>query len=190
MADVGSAIPPPPRPVEYRDVDDQGWFLSLLVGVVLIAVGVWLLTNLFESVAVLALLVGVSLLVGGLVEVAALGGPGGVGWPAWLAGGLLVAAGVAVMVWPDITLWALAVIAGAGLILAGVLRVILALAQRDQPDWPVHLAIGAAGIALGAVVVAWPDATLVVLGVILGVRAVATGLVAIGTAWQIHRLAT
>jgi uncharacterized membrane protein HdeD (DUF308 family) len=182
--------PPPPRPIEYRDVDDSGWWASLLIGVLLVGLGVWMLTNLFDSVVVLAWIAGVSLIVGGIVEVAALGGRQALGWVAWLDAALLIGAGIVVLVWPDITLWALAVLAGAALLTAGLFRVVIAFYNRDDPDWTLDLGIGAFGIVLGAVVLAWPDATLVVLALSLGIRAVVTGLIAIGTGWQMHRLAS
>ena len=183
------APPPPPRPIEYAEADTSGWWLSILGGLALVVLGVWLLTNLFDSVVVLAWLVGISLIVAGVVEIMALGGERGIGGAAWLAGGLLVAAGIAVLVWPDITLWALAVMAGLGLILAGLMHIVLALADRDRADMPLHLGLGGLSIALGVVVVVWPDATLVVLAVLLGLRAIASGLVAIGVGWQLHRMA-
>ncbi len=190
VANAGSPVPPPPRPIELRDGDDQDWLLSVLFGIALVAVGVWLVTNLFESVTVLAVLVGISLIVGGIAEGVALGGAGEVGWLAWLAGGLLVIAGVVTLAWPDITFWALAVLAGGGLVVAGAFRALRALTHRDRPDWPAELAVGAVGVVIGLVVLAWPSATLVVLAVLFGLRAIATGLVAIGTGWQLHRLTT
>jgi len=187
---AGRMPPPPPRPIEYQDLDDDGgWWLAVLAGVALVVVGIWMLTNLFESVVVLALLVGASLIVGGVAEVFALGGKGGFGWLAWVTGGLLVAAGVAVIAWPDVTLWAITVLAGTTLLLTGVLRVVEALRDRDAGSAPFKLGLGGLGIALGLLILAWPEATLVVLAVTVGVRAVATGLVAIGVGWQSHRLA-
>jgi uncharacterized membrane protein HdeD (DUF308 family) len=188
-AGFGSAVPPPPRPIEYTDADASGWWISVLGGLALIALGVWLLTNLFESVVVLAWLVGISLIVAGIVEVMALHGERDIGPAGWLAGGLLVAAGIAVMAWPDITLWAIAVLAGIGLVVAGAVRVVLALTDRDRSDMALQVGLGGLSIALGIVVLAWPDATLVVLAVLLGVRAIGVGLIAIGVGWQLHRLA-
>ena len=187
-AGFGSAVPPPPRPVEYSGVDSGGWWISVLGGLALIVLGVWMLTNLFESVVVLAWLVGISLIVAGVVEVMALHGSEGVEWAVWLAGALLVAAGIAVLVWPDITLWAIAVLAGIGLVLDGVLRALVALTHRDRDDMPLQLAVAGLSIALGVMVLVWPEATLVVLAVILGLRAIGTGLVAIGVGWQLRRL--
>jgi uncharacterized membrane protein HdeD (DUF308 family) len=182
--------PPPPRPVEFTEADTGGWWLSIIGGIALVVLGVWLLTNLYDSVTVLAWLVGVSLIVAGIIEVLALHGERGIGFAVWLSGGLLVAAGIVVLVWPDITLWALAVLAGIGLILAGVVRVVVALTERDQPDFVVNLAIGVLGVVLGALVLAWPEATLVVLAVLLGIRFVVSGVVAIGMGWQLHRMAS
>ncbi|HEY2996983.1 MAG TPA: DUF308 domain-containing protein [Acidimicrobiales bacterium] len=182
--------PPPPRPVEFTEADTGGWWLSIIGGIALVVLGVWLLTNLYDSVTVLAWLVGVSLIVSGIIEVLALHGERGIRFAVWLSGGLLVAAGIVVLVWPDITLWALAVLAGIGLILAGVLRVVVALTERDQPDFVVNLAIGVLGVVLGALVLAWPEATLVVLAVLLGIRFVVSGVVAIGMGWQLHRMAS
>lgn len=186
---VNANPPPPPRPIEYADADTSGWWISLLGGIALVVLGVWMLTNLYESVVVLAWLVGISLIVAGAVELLALHGTPGAGWVVWLSSGLLIAAGIAVLVWPDITLWAIAVLAGIGLLLAGATRILLALADRDQPDFALQLGIGAVGIVLGVLVLAWPDATLVVLAVLLGIRFIVTGVVAIGVGWQLRRVA-
>ena len=186
---VGDAVPPPPRPIEYADVDASGWWISIICGVALVLLGVWLLTNLFESVVVLAWLVGISLIVAGVVEVMALRGSG-IDWAVWLVGALLVAAGVAVMVWPDITLWALAVMAGAVLVFDGVVRIVLAFMERDSDDMPLQLGLGGLTAALGIIVLVWPEATVVVLAVLLGLRAIGTGLVAIGVGWRMRSFAS
>lgn len=184
------SIPPPPRPVEYVDADASGWWLSVIGGIALVVLGVWLLTNLFESVTVLAWLIGISLIVAGVVEILALHSVREVAAAAWISGGLLVVAGIVVLVWPDATLWAIAVVAGIGLILAGVLRIVVALADRDHADMPWQLGLGGLTVALGAIVLAWPDQTLVVLAVLLGIRAIGSGLVAIGVGWQMRRFAS
>jgi uncharacterized membrane protein HdeD (DUF308 family) len=112
------------------------------------------------------------------------------GWAGWVAGGLLVVAGIVVLVWPDITLWALAVAAGIALLVSGVVHTMWALARRDRPDRAAQVAVGALGAALGLVVLAWPGATLVVLAVLLGLRAIVTGIVAVATGVQLRRLAS
>jgi uncharacterized membrane protein HdeD (DUF308 family) len=42
---------------------------------------------------------------------------------------------------------------------------------------------------LGIAVLVWPDATLVVLAFLLGIKFIVTGVIAIGVGWQMHRLA-
>lgn len=188
MTDYDASYPPPPpRPIEYQDVDTRGWWVSVLAGVLLVLLGLWLLTNLYESVIVLAILVGVSLIVGGFVE-AGVADDAGLGWAGWVAGGILVAAGVAVLVWPDITLWALAVLAGAALLVTGLLHAAWAVTRRDRPDWKAHLGVGLVTALIGLIVVVWPDATLLILGLLLGIRATVTGVIAIATGWRLHQL--
>jgi uncharacterized membrane protein HdeD (DUF308 family) len=180
---------PPPGPAADADVDDRGWWLLALAGVALVALGVWMLANPFDSVVVLALLIGASLIIGGVAEIVVLGRSNGIGWPAWLGGGLLAVSGAVVVGWPDATLWVLAVLAGCGLVVGGLVRATDALIDRRRPDWPLRLGLGGFGVASGLVVLAWPEATVVVLAVILGIRAVGTGLLAVGMGWQLHRLA-
>jgi uncharacterized membrane protein HdeD (DUF308 family) len=183
-------IPPPPRPIEYADVDARGWWLSVLAGLALTAIGIWMVANPFRSVSVLALLVGISLIVSGIVEILARGGSEELGWPAWIAGGLLAAAGILVLAWPDITLWAVAVVVGASLIVAGLLGAVIAATHRDRPRWVAELALSALSFVVGLAVLTWPDATLVVLAVFMGARAIGIGLLAIAIGWQAHHLAS
>lgn len=183
-------VPPPPRPIEYSDLDSGSWWLSMLFGAVLVAVGVWLLSNLYESVTVLAILVGISLVVGGVAEALTMGGRDGFGWAAWAGGAVVVAAGFVVLAWPDVTLKAVAIVAGLALLLIGLLRIASALQRHaSSTDWPVQLAVGAFGVILGAIILAWPSATLMVLGFFLGLRAVFTGLLLVGTGWKQRQLA-
>jgi len=192
MTDFDAGLSPDPPPsiiVVEEEIDDTGWWLSIIGGIVLLGLGIWMLTNLYDSTVVLAWLVGASLILAGLIEILALHGQKGIGWAVWIAGLLLIAAGVAVIVWHAITLWAIAVLAGVGILIAGVLRIALALSDRDHPDFLFNLAIGALGVVVGVLVLVWPEATLVVLALILGIRFVVSGIVAIGMGWQIHRLA-
>jgi uncharacterized membrane protein HdeD (DUF308 family) len=177
--------------VSHRDVDDRGWWFGVLMGVLLVGLGIWMLLNPFESVVVLALLIGASLIIGGVVEAVFVGGRDAPGWVGWLSGGLLVLAGIMVLAWPDITVWVLVVVAGLMLLVAGASRTLVALYRRNRrPDWPLDLSLGMFSLVLGIVVLAWPEATMVVVAVIVGIRAIAIGALTIGAGWQLHRLAT
>jgi uncharacterized membrane protein HdeD (DUF308 family) len=165
----------------------SSWWLPIVLGLVLIGLGVWMLANLTKSVFVLALLIAGSLFVAGVIEALGLRGRQEPRWAGWLGGLLLVAGALVVLAWPDITLWALAVAGGLTLMLAGLVQIGVGLAHRHRPGRAGEVALGVLGLVAGVVVVAWPDATLVVLAVVYGIRAIAAGLVAIATGFQMRR---
>jgi uncharacterized membrane protein HdeD (DUF308 family) len=187
---------PPPGPVSYgprafdqlaEDGGGRRWWLAVVLGLFAVGLGVWMLTNLIESVVVLAVVIAVSLITGGLVDAFVLPSPGRPRWAAWIEGLLLVAAGAVVLSWPDITLWVLTVTAGAGLLLGGLVQLAVALYHRHDPRWTLDLGLAAFGIALGLVVLAWPEATVVILALLFGIRAILVGALAVGAGLQMRR---
>jgi uncharacterized membrane protein HdeD (DUF308 family) len=197
---VNGSEPPPlrpsPVPTEHLDstvavepIGDAGrWWLPMLLGALMVGLGVWMLANLVESVLVLALMIGGSLVIGGLLDAFSLGRRRA-RWAAWLEGLLLVLVGIVVLTWPDITLWVLTVTGGFALLFGGVVQMLIAIAHRHDPWWTLELGLGALGIVLGAMVLAWPEATVVVLAVLFGIRTALLGLVAIAAGWQLRRQA-
>jgi uncharacterized membrane protein HdeD (DUF308 family) len=190
--------PPPPSPAGYtsgtasffEELDEDGgsmpWWLAVLLGVAMVGLGVWMLANLVESVVVLAVIIGLSLITGGIVNVFVLGG-GGARWASWVEGLLLVGAGLVVLAWPDITLWSLALAGGITLVLGGLIHLAMALMNRKRrPGWTVDAGLGVLGVVLGVIVLAWPEATLVVLAILFGIRAIGFGLLAIGAGWHLR----
>jgi uncharacterized membrane protein HdeD (DUF308 family) len=163
------------------------WWLAVLLGLLMLGLGVWMLANLVESVVVIALIIGASLIAGGLIDAFVLGSPARPRWAGWLEGLLLVLAGIVVLSWPDITLWVLAVTGGLALALGGVLHLVLAFVHRHDDGASVDLALGLLGLVLGAIVLAWPEATVLVLALLFGIRAILVGLLAIGAGWQMRR---
>jgi uncharacterized membrane protein HdeD (DUF308 family) len=187
---------PPPGPVSYGpgvldDFADDGrgrsWWLAVLVGLFMIGLGLWMLANLIESVLVLALVIGVSLITGGILDAFVLRSRARPGWVGWIEGILLVGAGAIVLAWPEITLYALAVSGGLALFLGGLIHVGIAVAHRHEPGGSFELGLGVLLLVLGGMVLAWPEATLVVLAVLFGIRAVVVGALAVGAGWQMRR---
>ena len=171
-------------------LDQRAWGLSMLLGAVLVGLGVWMLANLVESVYVLALIIGASLVVAGCAEAVLGRERQGSRWGAWIAGLLLVLTGLVVLAWPDITLWALTFAGGLALFLGGVVHTLVGLVRHGRPGWTLDLALGAIGIATGGIVLVWPEATLVVVAILFGIRAVVTGLIAIAAGWELRRQGT
>jgi len=186
MSDA-TAIPPPPRPREYEGVDRSTGTALLVVGALLVVLGLVLLANPFAAIWILGVLIGASLILGGLAEVA-VGRQSGHPAVFWLLGAVFVAGGIAAIAWPDATVWVLAVLAGLVLTVTGVVTLIGAVAG-GAADRGFRLLIGAVSLLIGVVVLAWPDATLVVLALLIGLKTVVSGGIFIAMGWNIRRLA-
>ena len=148
-----------------------------IFGVAAVLLGGFLLLHPYEAARTLALLIGLVLLLGGCFEI-------GVAWDAQrralavLPGVVLVAGGLATALWPDVTLWTVAVLTGLSLILDGVGRIALAVAGRAEVSaWRWFALAGALNVVVGVMAIAWPEATVIVLSVLLGLQIVCFGLV-------------
>ena len=145
-------------------------------GVAVLVVGGFLLFNPFAAARTLALLLGLALLIGGCLEIAMAWGSDRRGL-AVLPGALLLIGGPATAFWPGATLWTLAVLTGLSLLLHGVIRVGLAFVGRAEiPGWGWFALAGAFNILVGVLALAWPEATVLVLSLILGAQVLVFGL--------------
>jgi uncharacterized membrane protein HdeD (DUF308 family) len=148
-----------------------------LLGVAALVIGIVLLFNPVAAARTLALLLGLSLVIGGLLEIAVGADTGKRRWLAVVLGGVLVIGGILVAVWPGITLLALAWITGLSLIVHGAARAGVAVVERDQiHNWGWLVLAGAVNVVLGVVAIAWPEATVLVLSVIFGAQITVFGL--------------
>ncbi|WP_116450390.1 HdeD family acid-resistance protein [Blastococcus litoris] len=148
-----------------------------LLGVAALVVGIVLLFDPVAAARTLALLLGLSLAIGGLLEIAVAWNAGKGRGVSLVLGGILVLGGVLAVVWPGVTLLALAWITGLTLVVHGALRVGLALAARHEiPSWGWLVLAGAVNVLLGVLAIAWPEATVLVLSLILGAQIAAFGL--------------
>jgi uncharacterized membrane protein HdeD (DUF308 family) len=95
-----------------------------------------------------------------------------------VAGVIGAIAGILALVYPDITLLAIALIAGINLMLLGILALIDAVGgDRDTGDRVLAGVIGILGLIAGLVVIRRPGESLLALVVIIGVWLVVTGIV-------------
>jgi uncharacterized membrane protein HdeD (DUF308 family) len=159
------------------------WWAFLALGVVSVIVGFLLVLDLFAAVATLALLVAVGLVVSGIGELMTAGRYRSV--LGIVAGVVLVVGGVLAAVWPDITLWALAVVVGVNLIVSGVARIMGAVQLRVE-GWGWLLFGGILSLVIGVLALVWPDATILVLGILLGLRILLFGIAEIMFGLALH----
>ena len=148
-----------------------------LLGLATLVIGVVLLFNPVAAARTLALLLGLAFVVGGLLEIA-------VGWDAekrrWASfalGAVLVIGGVLAVVWPGVTLLTLAWITGLSLIVHGAARVGLAVvARHETSSWGWLALAGAVNLLIGVLAIAWPQATVLVLSLVLGAQVTVFGV--------------
>lgn len=146
------------------------------LGILAAVLGIVLLFHPYTAARTLALLVGLALVLGGVLELAV--GDTGRRWTSILVGAVLVIGGVLAAFWPSVTLKTVAVITGLVLILHGVVRLVLAVVSRHQiPGWGWLAFAGVVNIAVGILAIAWPEATILVLSLLLGAQILVFGVV-------------
>jgi uncharacterized membrane protein HdeD (DUF308 family) len=148
----------------------------VLFGGAAVVLGVFLLFNPFAAVRTLALLLGLSLVIGGCLEIA-LGWESGRRASGILLGAVLIVGGLLAAFWPEATVWTLAVLTGVSLLVHGLTRIVLAFAARAEiRGWGWLALAGVVNTVVGIVALAWPEATVVILAVMLGLQVLAFGV--------------
>jgi uncharacterized membrane protein HdeD (DUF308 family) len=154
-----------------------------VLGVAAVVLGIVLLFNPTAAARTLALLLGLSLVLGGLLEIAS-GWATGSRAAAIILGGILVIGGVLAIAWPGVTLKALVLITALSLILHGIGRVGLAIvARREIPGWGWLVLAGAINVLVGVLALLWPHVTVRVLAFILGLQVLLFGVLLVAAAF-------
>lgn len=175
---------------EARQLDRQaswaahnwGWLLGL--GIVALVLGVIIASHAFGSLHTLIWLSGLFLLFLGVAQLMTMGRGGD--RRTHLVGALVaVVGGIVLLVWPGETLRAAAVIAGITVLVWGLVRGFGAL--RDAHSTRRHdLAVSIALLVLGIVMIAWPEGTITIVGLLIGIAAIVWGLVTIAGAFHLR----
>jgi uncharacterized membrane protein HdeD (DUF308 family) len=162
-----------------------GWWLALLIGVASIAVGVIVIAKPSNSLATLAVIVGIFILVDGVFGlVAALSGETqNRGLLAVLAV-LSVIAGILLIRHPLGGVRAVALLLGIWLVAAGVVRLVAAFEAADNRLWRIGLALVLA--IVGVVIVASPHVGYATLALITGIGFVCYGLGMLVLGWMMY----
>jgi uncharacterized membrane protein HdeD (DUF308 family) len=157
--------------------------MALFGGAAVVLGGV-LLFNPFIAVRTLALLLGLSLVIGGCLEIA-LGWESGRRISAIVLGAILIVGGLLAAFWPAATVWTLAVLTGVSLLVHGLTRVVVAFTARSEiAGWGWLALAGAVNIVVGILALAWPGVTVLILSVILGLQVLAFGVLVLVAAFS------
>lgn len=164
--------------------------LAYSTGAISLAAGLILLLWPDRTLTVVARLTGLLLLIVGLGDVidTISNHRKGSYWGLLLFRGLVnVATGVALVVWPGITLSVVIWLVGLDMVLTGILG--LVVRGQAPPEYKsVLLTRSLVTIAFGVAVMAWPHATLAVVAFIVGALLVATGLLLLWSGRQLSKL--
>jgi uncharacterized membrane protein HdeD (DUF308 family)/alpha-beta hydrolase superfamily lysophospholipase len=162
-------------------------WVGLALGILCIVLGAILLTRPFSSLAVLILVVAIAAVVAGISDIAGREREASPRLTAVVGSGWILV-GIAILVWPGLSLRGLALIVGIALIVSGGARIASAIrGTADQRGAAILL--GAASVILGLAALAWPDITLLVVAVVFGIRLILVGLAGIGDAIRGHPVA-
>jgi uncharacterized membrane protein HdeD (DUF308 family) len=144
------------------------WWFPLFVGLVCVGLGGYLVADPFKARSVLASVAGVSLLLSGAAELAY---APSTARPelARAAGGAWAVAGLVAIAWPGITLLALALTTGIGLLAGGAAELLIAVDERGEARLLTAVA-GAVDTVVGLTAIVWPGISVLALAVLLGVR--------------------
>ena len=104
-------------------------------------------------------------------------------WALGLNGALSVAFAVAILIWPDISLYALVLLFGAYSLANGVIMLGVAITGRIKEGRGWLALAGIAGIAVGVLVFLWTDMSALALLYVIGAYAIVLGIVAAGGAF-------
>jgi uncharacterized membrane protein HdeD (DUF308 family) len=165
---------------EVREVTGL-WWLLLLGGVASLVIGILLLVWPSRTLEVIAILVGIELLLVGVIQIGlALGQPSGARGGPLLLGALAGVAGLIVIRHPGGSLLVIALAVGIYLVLSGVLKLVSAFDASSGRGW---LLLGAAvDLAIGVIIVAWPDFGVSSLAVLLGIALLVRGAIEVASA--------
>ena len=175
---------------EARELDRRaGWaaanwgWLAAFGGVGIIF-GIVVLSRAFGSLTALVWLTGLFLVFAGLVQLVTRGRDARSAH--FGAAAIAVIGGLVLLIWPGETLKVVAVIGGITVLLWGVVRGVGAF--RGPREARGHdLIVGIALGVLGILMIAWPGATVTLIGVLVGLAALAWGTVTIVVALRLRK---
>lgn len=172
---------------ETADEVAKTWWIALIGGLVSIVFGVIVLA-VDWSVESLAVFVGILFALQGVVWASSRSLDGSTRTGSLVLGGIGIATGIAVIVWPEIGLLTLAVFIGAWFVVSGALRIIGALANRHVPYWWLVLIVGLVEVPLGLWALRRPGMTLAILITLFGIWSILTGTWQCAIAFELRKL--
>lgn len=183
---------PPVRPVVVTETvvvssvpSRRIWGPLLVLGIAAVVFGVLVVANLWTSLRLVTIFAGLFLLVAGAAQLAGAIAARRYG-ARLIAAGVTLVAGLVVVLWPEGSLKALAIVVGVSFVVWGVASALAALKDRAG-GIPGGVVFGAVLTLIGLVVIFWPGPTVALLMAFVGLSAIAFGVFAIVQALALRK---
>lgn len=168
------------------------WWLPVLRGVLLLVLGLLLMAQPAASVQAIVWLFGIFAIVDGVVTIIqGLSNRDVPGWSWWVVEGVAgLGVGVVVVLWPGPTVRVLFFLLAAWLLVLGVVSILAAVAVSRAGDasWHWPLAFGLVCTLFAVLLIARPQGTLAVFGVLLGLFAFVGGVLNVVNGFAVRQV--
>lgn len=163
------------------------WWLFVLFGVATLGVGAFFVVSPHETLSTFTVIAGIFLLVDGVLALlASIVSKGDSRGLLALIGVLSVLAGLVLIKKPFETLVVFTLIVGAWFVVAGIVRLVVALASPEGRGGNIVTAV--LDLIAGVVILSWPDLGLSTLAVVIGIVLILRGVFFIVSGWQLRKL--
>jgi uncharacterized membrane protein HdeD (DUF308 family) len=162
------------------------WWLPFVFGLVVLGVGIFFVVSPHETLSTFTVIAGIFLLIDGVLAIfgSIFGSGDGRGLLA-LIGVLSAIAGLILIKKPFDTLIVFTLIVGVWFVVAGVVRLVVAIATPEGRGGNILIALVDA--AVGIVILAWPHISLATLAVLIGIGLILRGALFMWAGWALHR---
>lgn len=165
--------------ITYPEEDLEGaarlWWLTLAVGLLSIVAGILVLLKPSESLATIAVIVGIFVAIDGVIALlAALRGTASSRGLSGVAGALGLIVGAFLIRHPVNGITAVAMLVGLWLIAVGALRLVLSFDASEHRGW--RALVGVIELIAGIVIVSSPGIGLTTLAILIGVSLIVNGI--------------
>jgi uncharacterized membrane protein HdeD (DUF308 family) len=154
-----------------------GWYL--VWGILAMIFGFFVISYRHASVFAIIYLASGFFIAGGLFEILGAARMARQRWLHLVFGLIWIGAGIVGFVWPNITIFIVALLIGWGFLVLGIFDIVDSVRNHYMPYWWIYLIRGVVAVALGFLSIRHPGAPLTALVVLIGILAIVFGAVEI-----------